>query len=122
VPEETHTIVATVEQNGRPRSRRIVARFTAPKPAKATRPRKLKARRAGTRVNVTWRKVAGAQRYDVTVSRADGSRALTRTRRPRLVLKRATDVRRVSVRALSVDGKLGPAASASVQRARKRTR
>jgi hypothetical protein len=116
VPATRHTIVATVEQDGRPRSRKVVARFTAPRPAKAARVRALKAIRKGTRVEVRWRGQAGALRYDVVVAHADGRRALRRVTRPRLSLRGAAGVRRLSVRAVGADGKPGPAVSAPVRR------
>jgi hypothetical protein len=116
VPMAEHTIVATVEQDGRPRSREVVARFKAPTPKRVSKPRALRARAKGGRVKVRWRKDAGAVRYDVVVARADGRRDLVRTRKPRLSLKGG--VRRVTVRAVGVDGKAGPARSARVRRGR----
>lgn len=114
VPMAEHTIVATVEQDGRPRSREVVARFKAPTPRRVVKPRALRARRAGAHVTVRWRKDPGAQRYDVMVARRDGRRELVRTRRPRLTLR--AGVRTVTVRAVGADGKAGPARTAKVRR------
>ena len=109
VPQRRRTIVATFEQTGVPRARRVVGRYVAPPPPEVRRVRGLSARRRGGRMTVRWRRQAAAIRYDVLVVRRSGARTLRRTRRARIIVRGAGSVRRVAVRAVGPDGRPGPA-------------
>jgi hypothetical protein len=67
-------IVATVEQSGAPRDTLTVARYKAPAWRKPARPSRLRGKRSGSSLIVTWRAAAGAARYSVFVTSADGDR------------------------------------------------
>jgi hypothetical protein len=67
-------IVATVEQSGTPRDALTVARYTAPAWRKPARPSRLRAKRSGSNLIITWRAAARAARYSVYVTSADGDR------------------------------------------------
>lgn len=67
------SIVAQVELGGRPQGNVDVARFTA-SPAQLGRPGGVSVRRAGARVKVTWKPVAGAAGYLVSARVGDGRR------------------------------------------------
>lgn len=65
VRSRRHTIVAEIAQNGLPRTQLTIAHFTATAP-KLRKP-KATARRTPGALSLTWRRVAGAQRYLVEV-------------------------------------------------------
>jgi PKD repeat protein len=65
------TIVAQVTQDGHPREDDTLLRYRAPTPAPLPAPRGLRAARAGAGLRVSWRRVAGAEAYAVTVKLAD---------------------------------------------------
>jgi hypothetical protein len=67
-------IVATVEQSGAPRDTLRVARYTAPAWRRPAKPRGLRVRRTGTNLLVSWKRAAGAARYMVFATSADGDR------------------------------------------------
>jgi Tol biopolymer transport system component len=117
-------IVAIVEQNGMPRDSITVARYSAPRPPKPERPRRLRAKRRGSAVVATWRAGRGSASQRVVVQRP-------RNRRDVLVLKararklRIADVDRdervvVEVAGLRQDNVPGPAAKATVKVKRRR--
>lgn len=65
------SIVALVEQDGRPRDNVVVARFTA-SPPKPGKPAGIRARRRGSSLVVTWSAAARAQRYEARIRLSDG--------------------------------------------------
>jgi hypothetical protein len=65
------TIVAEVTEDGHPREDDTLLRYRAPTPAPLPAPRALHAARARGGLRVSWRRVAGAQAYSVTVKLAD---------------------------------------------------
>jgi hypothetical protein len=65
------TIVAQVTQDGHPREDDTLLRYRAPAPAPLPPPRGLHARRAGGGLRVSWRRVAAAEAYAVTIRLAD---------------------------------------------------
>ena len=67
------TILAQVIQDGLPRQTLTVARFTAAN-ARVGRVSRLRARRAGARVIVTWRRAAQATHYEASVTDGAGGR------------------------------------------------
>ncbi len=83
----THVIKATVLQNGAPRKSFTVARFRASLP-KIGRARKLKARRRGRTLIVTWRAAKNAQKYRVFVTLSDGRKLYLTPRRRRVVVRK----------------------------------
>jgi hypothetical protein len=113
-PRGARLIVATVEQDGMPRSSTFVARYRASGVVRPGRPGRLRGTRRGSRAVFAWGGAARAAAYDVTVSVTDGRRLrLTRTSR-RLVVGRLfkRDRVRVTVRARTKAGRLGRARSA----------
>jgi len=113
------TITALIEQDGLPRRRVTVARFTAPPRARPGRPRGVKlggrARIAAARgATITWRPAARAVRYGVTVVLEDGRRLFfLRDANDRVV--RIPDGRPIEVRVvgLRADNSAGPVAITS---------
>lgn len=64
-------------------TKKTIATFVAPAPARPARP-KVKLKRSGGSLRVTWTKVHGARRYAVTVSLSDGRKLLYATKRARV--------------------------------------
>jgi hypothetical protein len=97
-----------------PRDTLTVARFTAPAWRVPARPRRLRARRKGTTLVVTWRPAAGAARYQLFATSADGDAEafVLPARRRRLVVKdvEPRDRAVVVVAGLRSDGQAGPSA------------
>ena len=62
-PGGARRIVATVEQSGLPRKRSVVARYSAPAPLRAGRPRKLKLQAKGNKLAVRFGKASNAVSY-----------------------------------------------------------
>jgi hypothetical protein len=118
-PERDRQIVALVEQDGKPRSRQVVARYVAPALPRVTRVAGLKAVRRGGTVKASWHKMAGALKYRVLVVERSGRRTLKTVNAPRLVLRgaQARATRSVSVRAVGFDGKVGTPRRAKVKAA-----
>jgi hypothetical protein len=116
-PQRDRQIVAIVEQDGKPRSREVVARYTAPAVPRMTRVAGLKAVRRGGKVTASWKKLAGAAKYRVLVVESSGRRSMVTVKAPRLVL-RGAQVRSVTVRAIGFDGKVGRPRTAKVKAAR----
>jgi hypothetical protein len=78
-PGTARTIVAEVAQDGLPRESITVARFKAPAP-KPARPR-VKARRRGTAVTLSWGRDQFADRHELTVATGRGRRFLVEPRK-----------------------------------------
>jgi hypothetical protein len=119
-------VVAIVEQDGAPRDTLTVARYTAPAWRRPAKPRRLRVRRKGTTLIVTWRKAAGAERYTVFATAADGDREVFVLPRGRLRL-RIPDVQRnhrarVEVAGLRSDNLPGPRSRVDVKPVRPRGR
>jgi hypothetical protein len=125
-PAGKRTIEATVLQDDQPRGLLKVATYTAPGPFKPAAP-KLRLRRKGSQLIVTWNRVTGASRYRVLarVTAFDNhvlrlvGRSIFRTRsngRRSLVLTKISRSERVgvSVTAVSGAGLLGKTAHRSV--------
>lgn len=66
------TVVAEISQGGLPRDRITVARFSAPPPTAGTP--KVRTRRSGSRLTVTWSAARHAARYEVTIETGTGRR------------------------------------------------
>lgn len=119
-------IIALVEQDGLPRARLALARFKGPKYRPAARPRKLRARRRGSRLLVSWRPVKGAKEYRVRVSLPKDGRKVLRyvkgKRRPKLKLAglERNDRGRITVEAIGADAQPGKTAKAKLKPEKKR--
>ncbi|WP_445151287.1 hypothetical protein [Baekduia sp. Peel2402] len=70
-PGGTRKIIALVAQNGMPRKELTVARYVAPAPPKPARP-KLKVKRVGTKLVVSWAKDGVAKRWTARITLSDG--------------------------------------------------
>ena len=118
-------IIALVEQSGVPRARLPVARFRAPKPRGAAKPRRLRVARRGHGLLVRWHGVRGAHGYRVEVALPKDGRHVLRflaRKRTKLALGgiEADDVGRISVQAIGADARPGKAAKAKLKPKRKR--
>jgi hypothetical protein len=115
----TRSVVAIVEQNGLPRDTITVARYTAPAPARPQRPRRLRAKRRGSAVVVSWRPGRGAASQRVVVRRPRGRRDLVvvkaRTRKLRIRNVDRDERVIVEVAGLRRDNVPGSAAKATVK-------
>ncbi|MCW2994424.1 MAG: domain containing protein [Conexibacter sp.] len=67
----TREIIAQVTQNGIPRKTLVIAHYTAPPPLRPAKP-KLRIRRSGTKLVVSWPKDAQSKRFVVNASLSDG--------------------------------------------------
>jgi hypothetical protein len=70
-PGGPRTIIAQVAQRGIPRKTLVVARYIAPAPPRPAKPR-LKVRRSGTKLVVTWPKDPESRRFTVNAQLSDG--------------------------------------------------
>ncbi len=123
-PRGKRTIYALVERDGVPRAKLTVAHYLAPGPQRPARPRGLRLRRHGSRLLVSWPRVAGASHYAVAWSLRDGRRQGTTTRRPHTVIRGVPgiDAGRVRVAAISAAGLAGHAVGAKLKPHPKRLR
>jgi hypothetical protein len=112
------SIIAVIERDGVPSTTQVVAHYQAPGPQRPGRIRGLRAGRSGKAVLVRWRSASGAARYAVRVSSSRGLSRLQLTRGRKLRVRGVArgDRVRVSVRGVSREGLLGPAASARLRR------
>jgi hypothetical protein len=96
-------IVAEVEQDGMPRDNLTVARFSAPSPRVARSPR-VRVRRRGRNVLVTWKPAFYARRYEVTATRSNGVKQyiLPPAGRTRLTIKGVSRLDGVTARVVGV--------------------
>ena len=121
VPTTRHRIVATVEQNGRPRRTLDLTTFRAAKPRKVGKPRRLTATRRGSRLFVRFTLTGPARRAEVLVRYPNGRRELRFPKGQRLTLKgAAARAGRVTVRGIGPDGRPGPGRTAKVKRTKRR--
>ena len=104
-------VVALVEHDGFVTDRRRVGFYTAPGPARPRAVSGLKARRKGTSVTVSWKRVAGASRYVVKLRgrRGTGTARFVpgRARSVRIPAVRKDDRITVEVRAVSSKARQG---------------
>jgi hypothetical protein len=75
-------IVALVEQNGYPRAKLELARFTAPKPRPLARPRRVQITRKGKKLIVRWSNVKRARGYELRINLPRDGRRLLRSTKP----------------------------------------
>lgn len=108
-------VVAQVVQDGLPRSTVTVARFTAPAPPRATRPRKLTARVRGGAVTVRFAGGGGAKRWLLTLRRGPRTLDLLLARRSVRVQRLGWRPTSVSVAGIGPGGRRSPAARIRVR-------
>lgn len=106
VPQRKRRIVAVVEEHGKPRARRTVARYTAPPPPRLERVTDLRASRRAGGLKLRWDPEPAALGYRVVVTDALGGSRLHTVKRPSLTLTgpEAAGLRSASVRAVGFDG------------------
>jgi hypothetical protein len=112
-------IVALVEQDGYPRAKLALARFTAPKPRRLAGPRRVRIRRKGQRLVLRWSKVRRARGYEVRIDLPRDGRRLLRFTKPgrrSLAIRglERNDTSTVTVRAIDNAATLGKARRASL--------
>ena len=121
-PAGKRTIVAVIEQDGRPREELTVASYVAPKDRLPGRPSLLRARRSGSSVLVRWQPVPGASGYTGWAVTSDGRKLSFDPSVKKGIripgIARDTTVR-VAVRALRVDGAVGRPARVKVKATRR---
>lgn len=115
-PGGTRKIIALVSSYGKPRAQLTVASYVAPPPARPATPKRLKARRSGTRLVVSWARAANAKRYEIRATLSDGRRLLVRQKGTRLTIPAFASRARatVTVSGLKADGTRGKKATAKV--------
>ena len=93
---------SAVEPDGLPAEKLIVARFAPPSPA-LDRPARLRVRRLGTGLRVTWAGVPGATRYEVVVTTSAAIQRMVSTPGRGVTLKRVpkSSTGQVTVRGLA---------------------
>ena len=115
-PGGTRKIIALVSSYGKPRAQLPVATYVAPPPVKPATVKRLKARRSGTKVSVSWAKAANAKRYEIRATLSDGRRLLVRQKGTRWSVPRVAARTRVTITVvgLKADGTRGRKATAKV--------
>ncbi len=108
-PRSKRSVVALVDSNGSLRARLKVAKFQAPRPVLLRAPRKLRARRRGSKLVVGWKPMAHAARYAVRIRLRDGRRLTLVTQQHGLTVKRVPgiDSASIMVSALKADNTPG---------------
>ncbi len=118
-PQGRRSIVALVESYGTPRATIAAARYTAPPPARPATPKRLKVVRKGTRLAITWKRVAGVSRYRVIVKLSDGRSVLLLPTGKQTSASVPDVARKLSatatIRAERADGTAGPTARARLK-------
>ena len=83
-PGGKRTVVALIANDtGVVTTKKTIATFFAPAPARPARPR-VKVKRSGTTLKLTWKPVRGAKRYAVSVSLSDGRKLSSTTKRAKI--------------------------------------
>lgn len=116
-------IEAQFELAGMPAEKRFVARFAPPSP-RLGKPKRLKVRRRGTTLRVSWAKVAGAERYEVVTTASGERQRIRRVHGRRTTLKRLprSSAGRITVRAVAELRQGRPARARFNRTARRETR
>ena len=106
------TVEAVVSRNGLITDIHRIATYTAPGPVKPGAVSRLKVKRSGTNLTVSWRGARGATRYAVLLHGAHGTRlgrlVTARTHRTRFAAVRRDERVTVTVQALSAKLRRGP--------------
>jgi hypothetical protein len=115
-PGGTRKIIALVSSYGKPRTQLTIASYVAPPPARPATVKRLKARRSGTKLAVTWAKASNAARYELRATLSDGRRLLVRQKGLRFSIPGVASRTRatITVVGLKGDGTRGKKATAKV--------
>ena len=103
-PGGTRKIIALVSSYGKPRTQLTIASYVAPPPVKPATVKRLKARRSGARLSVTWSKARNATRYEVRATLSDGRRLLSRQKGVRFSIPRVASRTRATVTVVGLKG------------------
>ncbi len=108
-------IVAIVTQDGLPMSRRTIAHYTAPKPAKPKKPTKVTVRVNKTKLTVTWK---GSATSYLVVAKTPNGTLVAQAEAKRATLTDIAPVTKatVTVTPIGADGARGSAVSARLRR------
>jgi hypothetical protein len=115
-PGGTRKIIASVSSYGKPRTQLTIASYVAPPPAKPATVKRLKARRSGTKLAVTWSTAANAKRYELRATLSDGRRLFVRQKSTRFSIPGVASKTRatITVAGLKGDGTRGKKATVKV--------
>ncbi len=115
-PGGTRKIIALVSSYGKPRMQLPVTTYVAPPPPKPATVKRLKARRSGTRLSVSWATAANAKRYEIRATLSDGRRLLVRQKGTRVSVPAVAARTRatITVVGLKADGTRGKKATVKV--------
>ncbi len=116
-PNRSRRIVASIDSFGLPRERLFVGSYKAPGPIKPARPKRLRLRRKGGKLLISWRRAKSAERYLAQVNLKDGRRLAMTTKTTRLKIRNVDgiDSAKVKVAGLKVDNTPGTAAKAKLK-------
>jgi hypothetical protein len=105
----TRKIVASVTQNGIPRTNLTVARYVAPARVRPAKPR-VTVRRQGSKLVVRWKRDARAKRYELRATLTDGRTLLLLLKKPQTTISAVakTTTATVTVRGIDATGAAGP--------------
>lgn len=115
-PGGRRTIIAQVAQKGIPRRTIVVAHYVAPAPPRPATPR-LRIRRAGTKLMVSWRKDPQSRRFVVSATLSDGRVLTLAPKVPKVTIPAVakTTSATIVVRGEDRNGVGGPRATARVK-------
>lgn len=116
-------VEAQFELDGVPAEKKLVARFNPPS-SRLGRPNRLRVRRRGMSLSVSWAGVRNATRYEVVATTSGAGQRIVRTRGRRATLKRIpkSSAGRVSVRAVATLRQGKPASARFPRTAKRKTR
>lgn len=121
-PAGSRRIVALMQQDGLPRPQATVAHYTAPGPARPGPVRKLRGRRKGTSVTLTWHRPTGANSYAVLLRDSRGLSILRvlRARITHVTFRGRPRDANIAVRVIAIShaGHRGPARTVRLHRTR----
>ena len=117
---ERRSIVALINGAAGPARQVTVTFFSAPGPVRLGRPTRLRASRLHGLIRVSWRRVAGASRYEILVRLVDNSQIFRVVRGPRALLTDPFPAKRgtVLVDALAASGERGAARTIRIKAVR----
>jgi uncharacterized delta-60 repeat protein len=116
-PAGTRSIIGEVVQGGAPSRNARTTTYKAPKPKGPGRPRRVRVRRSGGKLRISWPKVKGAKRYEVLVRLSDRSSVFRVVRGTHVKLKDPFPAKRgtVAVDVVLPDGTRGKPRSAKLK-------
>lgn len=118
------TLTAVVEQDGVFRQSIVAGSYTAPGPQKPGRPKRVRLKRKGTKLVITWRKAPRAVEYAVRAVLKDGRRLVIPTKKTKLTIANVPgiDSGKIAVYGLKADKTHGPAGKAKLKAKPKKKR